>query len=195
MHKKPDFTSKIPSYLNEYETEKFKSNLSTARNYNNKFENNYINFNTSPNSRFLQRKNSIGATIQKPLQKRYNDVHANSKLHYLYNLDNNDKHLIEPAQWNDRTNRYFYLREQSPNISPVLNNTNYKNNYTYENSNFGNLDVKNTYFDYIKQVADISIGSPTSYNTNKNFDFEKNNNFNNNYTGGLSTNYSNYKYF
>jgi hypothetical protein len=117
-------------------------------------------------------------------------VHANSKLHYLNNLDDDEKHLIGPSQWNDRTNRYFYLREQDPTINKNYQNANLNFNnqsdYSFAKDNRGNNDL-------IKKVADMNI-------TNQNYTNQTRNNYNDgnfnrrNYSE-LNRNNSNYKYF
>lgn len=116
-------------------------------------------------------KYSTRTAAQKPYQKRYTDVHANSKLFYLYNNDNDEKHLIEPSQWNDRTNRYFYLREQSPTVAK-----NYQNyNFNFNNQNdFGYVKDNRGTGDLVKKVSEMN-------NNNQNYS-----NFNRNYIDGIN---------
>lgn len=163
----------------DYETDRIKSTISTGRNYSN-LHNDF--FNNDQKSNINQRKHSISNGNQKVYQKRYTDVHANSKLHYFHNLDDDEKNLIEPSQWNDRTNRYFYLREQSP-----ISNKNYQNtNMNYYNQNdFSSLKDSRLNNDLIKKVSNLNltnqnmpqnrIYNDTNYNNRFNYESKKTN--------------------
>lgn len=79
-------------------------------------------------------------TNTKSYTKRYTDVHANSKILYHQDGDSIEKKIVEQSQWNDRTNRYFYLKEQNnTNINKNANNTvdSYYNQKFLENNNYG----------------------------------------------------------
>lgn len=151
------------------------------------------------NNNLIQRKNSLGINNQKVFSKRYTDVHANSKLHYNNNLDEEDKTFIEPSQWNDRTNRYFYLKEQ--NSQNQSNISNLKNPYNVNTNNLWS-GHSNVNLDYASKVAELNnFKSPSNQYVNKNFSMnnysansavtaglQKNNYSSNSYISNISNN-------
>jgi hypothetical protein len=140
-----------------------------------------------PNLNIIYHNNSNLNQNVKTYSRRYTDVHANSKTHYGYNLEEPEMLKKEIGQWNDRTNRYFYLKEDNNNY----NNTQQLNGYVnydmkkkmnlnangnlYSNNN-NNISNINKYNQYQNQQANINL---------------KNNNFNTNNYANTNT-YANY---
>lgn len=115
----------------------------------------------------------------KTFSRRYTDVHANSKSHYLHKLDDPEKLQKETGQWNDRTNRYFYLKQD--------NNNSYGNGNCNYYSNNSNYDLQNVYNDYdMKKQNNFNANRNSYSNLNNN---PRNLNANaNNYNNNINTN-------
>ena len=148
---------------------------------------------------YLNRQNSIDRTNKnsrkeilvnltntKSYMKRYTDVHANSKILYNQDVDSNEKNFVEQSQWNDRTNRYFYLKEKnnSTNINKNANNTvdSYYNHKFLENNNYGrNYNFKLNHRNSILNNMQNNIDNNLNY-----YKVDINN--------GINTNQNNIKY-
>jgi hypothetical protein len=136
-----------------------------------------------PNLNIINQNNSNLSQNVKTYCRRYTDVHANSKTHYGYNLEEPEKLKKEIGQWNDRTNRYFYLKTDNNN----LNNPQHKNGYIiYDMKKTNNLNANgNLYSNFNSNPNNMNLNNYNNHFANINL---KSDNFNNNNYANIYTN-------
>lgn len=113
------------------------------------------------------------------IQKKYTDVHANTKFYYPdnYNEDPDDLNL-DKSQWTDRANTSTIYNRQNTNLSYVSNSNSISNNFNDKHNMYS--DKLNSYFlpNKMKETfkSNREIGFPesdTNYIGRRNFYSEK----------------------
>jgi len=113
------------------------------------------------------------------IQKKYTDVHANTKFYYPdnYNEDPDDLNL-DKSQWTDRANTSTIYNRQNTNLSYVSNSNSISSNYNDKNNMYP--DKLNAYFisnkmkENLKPNREILYSkSDTNYIGSRNFYSEK----------------------